>query len=91
MNDFVSQKVGAKAARLVCEKRVTPLDALTFKVEGDHDTYLVVLENDAAFCTCPSTDPACSHVRAARFERGEMLERAKVGAAYDDPFAGLVD
>lgn len=80
-----------KAWRLHSEGRVRKLeDAQTFVVVGDHDTYLIVLNGTEAFCSCPSTNPDCSHVRASKHERGRLLDDKRVEENGGDPFEGLV-
>lgn len=63
-----------KAARLIREDKVWPLQGKLYAVQGDSGTYLVgvVAESQASapkllsFCTCPSEELNCSHAIAAR-------------------------
>ena len=86
-NEFENSATGRKAARLRAEGKVRKLErADVFVVVGDHDVYMIVLNGSEAFCSCPSTKPDCSHVRAAKHERIAQIDHDRTGG---DPFAGL--
>ena len=58
--------VTAKAERLLAEGRIQAIPGRCFAVEGDHGTYLVVVNDDGLFyCTC-SAIGECSHLLAVR-------------------------
>jgi len=67
-----SAYVREKAARLVRENRVTPIaqgfDSMHFEVQGDTDTYEVVLHKEKRVsCTCSNWTfkrRICSHILA---------------------------
>lgn len=70
----------AKAARIVAEGKVTRLTNVeVFDVQGDHDTYTVLIRGGHATCTCPART-TCSHIAAAGLLR--IRERRPA-----DPFA----
>ena len=62
----ISAATTSKAARLLRERRVTPLGEDRLLVKGDHDAYIchVVSEADVD-CDCPARTPWCSHALAA--------------------------
>lgn len=67
---------GDKALRLVENGKVRPIPtARVFAVDGDHDTYLVMLAGMRSYCECPFLGRSCSHVEAARLMRARE-ERA---------------
>lgn len=75
-----------KAARLVREGKVHRLaGARVYRVEGDTDTYTVVLSDVGDFCSCEwgrrqHEDPRdCAHVLAAKVDEHRT----------DDPFDGV--
>jgi uncharacterized Zn finger protein len=65
----VTTAVYAKARRLAADKVTVHSDAddvTLARVEGDHATYVVVLDPEGHHCTCPAGEHfrVCSHVAA---------------------------
>lgn len=78
------ESVQDKAARFLNEGRLDPYVATeAFAVQGDSDTYMVVVGPDVWFCSCPAT-VKCSHVLAA-----EQWYRAERDAMAGDERAAL--
>lgn len=80
----------SKVGRLLAEKRVMPRGAASvYDIQGDNDTYRVVLGEDFSSCTCPAYG-TCSHMTAARLLHDALDEdRRAQHAAKKAP--GLIE
>ena len=69
-----SARLAAKTGRLLADKRVHPRGcAAVYDIQGDHDTYRVILGDTFSSCTCPSHG-TCSHLAAARLLHAALDE-----------------
>ncbi len=68
--------VTAKVRRLLAKGAVLPLGAAAvYHVEGDHDTYRVILGEDFTSCSCPALRERCSHVCAALLQQAALEDQ----------------
>lgn len=64
----------SKAVKLLAEGRVMPAGAAAvFRVQGDHDTYDVVIGDGFEMCSCPAHGD-CSHRTAARLIQAALVD-----------------
>lgn len=84
-----------KAHRLKREGKVEVIEEheryMVTRVEGDHATYEQThFDDETAFCTCPSMEMYCSHVRAAwervgrKFRPEDTLKEKALRVCGDD-------
>jgi uncharacterized Zn finger protein len=91
MSALFSPPVLAKGRRLVTDRRVTAVTADTWRVRGDHGSYVVVTDGkQVATCTCPATVPGCAHLAAVLLcLRDGVAVPVETPDVPGDPFAGL--
>lgn len=90
MQDTVSERVSAKAQRLIADGKVSRVKGHVYQVEGDHETYTVVVgypQEVSGRCDCPS-ETKCSHLIAAcAYDLANPIEASPVKS---DPFEGII-
>lgn len=89
-----SEATVAKARRLLDADRIVRTEiGATYRVDGDHGSYLVVVSSNGreAYCSCPATTPGCSHAAAALLAIYDGREVPTYVADDGNPFDGLTD